>query len=141
MVTITRYDSKHRIIERTFYATDKFIEAIDCATDSHHHEKYQWDEKDRLIYYSNGASYKKISYTSYGKFTEVYDRETGKLVALEPRFVSESNGVITISTNSSQITLMPLERGSKLYKLKTVAPVAASADYIPMMEYYEIVYK
>jgi hypothetical protein len=143
MVFISRYDSKHRIIEYRDYETKKYTDALGCATDSHHHLKYSWDEKNRLIYYDNmlGSTYKRISYPPYGKLTETYDRKTGKQVDLEPKFVSNSDGVITISTSSSQITLVPLERKSKLYKVKAVASAVASIDNIPEIEYYEIIYK
>jgi hypothetical protein len=139
LVFIKRYDPKHRLIEEKDYATKKYTKMLGCSSDDFHHFKYQYDEKERLIYYRDmlSSTYSKISYPSYGKLTEIFHGKTQKLITTEPKFIAEDKGLFTISTKTRQITLVPLEKKSKLYKLKSIA----SSGEIPYMEYYEITYQ
>ena len=54
--------------------------------------------------------------------------------------INNDNGVITITFDNGQTTtLTPLEKGSKLFKLRTNISCAGYA--FPLIEYHEIVYK
>lgn len=138
-VQVQRYDSKRRLLEHKDYETKKFIKEFGCSTDSYHHEKYAWDNENRLVYYRNmlSSDFQKISYPPYGKLSETYDNKTGKLLNVEPKLISDDHGIITIQTSSGQTTMVPCEKNSKLYKLKAVT----SSGEFPITEYFEITYK
>lgn len=108
------------------------------------HYKYRYDNQDRLIYllyyddrYDYPSSYKIFTYTPEGLITEKRKAITDELINREFQLITTYKGVITISTKTNQITLIPLDKNSKLYKLKTVS----SSDEFPYMEYFEISYQ
>jgi len=76
----------------------------------------------------------------YGKLTETYNVRTNELISTEVKLINNDNGVITITFDNGQTTtLTPLEKGSKLFKIRTIITRAGYA--FPLIEYHEIVYK
>ncbi len=139
-VTRDRF-TKNGILIETESAVNKKNEREfnDDTGESTYHYGYGYDDKGRLVYYRNYLSneYEKISYPFYGKLTETYSSKTNLLQKQRLKLLDENNGIITVTFENRRIILTPLEKGSKLYKLRTVVDVGP----VPLLEYYEIVYK
>jgi hypothetical protein len=136
-------DRYGRIIELSSRVNKQYEREINDDTgELTYHYKYCYDTEGRLIYllsydYKDRPSISQtITYPDYGQIIESRDATTNRLLDTEVRLKSVANGVITITNQTSQITLSPFEKGSKLYKLKTVS---SSGEY-PYIEYYEISY-
>jgi hypothetical protein len=142
MVFIKRYNAAGWLMEEEDYITKKYASLINCTTDSFHHFIYDYDEKKRLTYFSSQPSnlYTKITYYPYGKLTETINKTTGLVIQRDLRMVDETATKITITNSESQITLVRLDKESKLYRLKAITSFNNVSD-IPSIEYYEIVYK
>lgn len=135
-----RYNLRGQLIEIQSTVNKRNAREYDDDTgESTYHYKYDYDDKGRLAYYRDveSNSYKKISYPFFGKLTEIYNASTDQLENREIKMVSEQGGIITVTTDRAQIILTPLEKGSKLYKLRTVV----TPGEFPLMEYQEIIYK
>jgi len=135
-----RYNKKGKLIEEQSSVNKKNAYEIDDDTgESTYHYKYDYDDAGRLTYYQDLADheYQKITYPVYGKQTNYYQSGTNRLLHTELKLIKELNGLITISSGGSFIILTPLEKGSKLFKLKTVV----GAGEIPLLFYIEFIYK
>ena len=135
-----RYNSKRQLVEVKSSVNARNAREFDDDTDaSTYHFRYDYDHKGRLIYYRDLESnvYKKISYPFYGKLTEIYNVHTDKLKERELKMINEEDGVITVTFGRKQIILTPLEKGSKLFRLRTIV----EPGDIPLMMYHEINYK
>lgn len=136
-------DKNGRVLELSSRINKRYAREIDDDTgELTYHYEYRYDKDGRLIYflsydYKDQPSISKtISYPDYGQIIETYNAATNKLLDAEVLLKLVSNGVFTLTNQYNQITLTPLEKGSKIYKLKTVS---TSGEY-PYMEYYEISY-
>ena len=136
-----KYNSKGQLVEVQSSVNKKNAHEFgDDTGSSTYHFKYEYDNKGRLVFFRDFESreFEKISYPFYGKLTEIYNASTGKLIERRVKVINEQNGVITVTfSNGSQVVLTPLEKGSKLFKLKS----AISHGEFPLMEYFEIIYK
>lgn len=139
-IVIKRFNDKGKLIEIQSSVNKRNAREIDDDTgEMTYHFKYEYDSEGRLILYQNVRSdnYKKISYPFYGKLTETYDVKTNQLKYQDIKMINEDKGVITVTFDNKQIILTPLEKGSKLFKLRTII----TPGEFPLMEYHEIVYK
>jgi len=139
-IQIKRFNKKGNLIEIQSSVNKRNAREIDDDTgEMTYHFKYEYDTEDRLILYQNlkSGNYKKISYPFYGKLTETYDAKTNQLKYRDIKTINEDKGVITVTFDNRQIILTPLEKGSKLFKLRTIV----APGELPLMEYHEIVYK
>jgi hypothetical protein len=133
-----RYNSKGKLIEikRDFNKRNAQELGLHTGEMAYH---FKYNDKGRLIYFRdfNSSVYKKISYPFYGKLTEVYNSSTNQLQEQEIKLINEQNDVTIITSDNKQIILTPLEKGSKLFKLRTIV----TPGEFPLMEYHEIQYK
>ena len=139
-IVVKRFNDKGKLIEKQSSVHTRMIE--DCTGEMTYHFKYAYDNEDRLIYYQDLFldTYKKITYPFYGKLTETYNVRTNELLSREVKLINNDDGIITITfDNGEATTLTPLEKGSKLFKLRTNITRAGYA--FPLIEYHEIVYK
>jgi len=135
-----RYNSRGQLVEVKSSVNRKNAREFgDDTGESTYHFKYDYDEKRRLIYYQDFESkeYEKISYPFYGKLTEIFKVGTNQLKERQIKMINDREGIITITFDNKQIVLTPLEKGSKLFKLRAIM----SSGEFPLMEYHEIVYK
>jgi hypothetical protein len=134
------YNTNGKLIELQSSVNKRNARELDDDTGSStYHYKYDYDDSGRLTYYRDYESreYEKISYPFYGRLTEVYDPANNQLKEKRIKLVKEKEGVITITFDYQQITLTPLEKGSRLFKLRTIV----QGGEFPLMHYDEIVYK
>lgn len=143
-VTTRIINDKGKLTEIVSRINKRYKAEIDDEPDeSTYHFKYKYDDEGRLIYFisydykDQPSLYKSIIYSPYSQVTETYDGLTNKLLDTEIQLMAVNNGILTISTQYEQITLTPLERDSKLYKLKTIS----NSKEFPYIEYYEISYR
>lgn len=139
-ILTTRYNDKGRLIEVKSSVNKKNAREFDDDNGSStYHFKYDYDDSGRLIYYRDysRSEYQKISYPFYGRLTESFDVSTNQLKERTVKLVKEEDGVITVTFNTKQITLTPLQKGSKLFKLRTIL----EPGEFPLLFYHEIVYK
>ncbi len=135
-----RYNSRGQLVEVQSTVNKRNARELDDDTgESTYHFMYGYDDKGRLIYHRDLESneYKKISYPFYGKLTEIFKASTDQLKERQIKVMNEQNGVVTVTFDNKQIVLTPLEKGSKLFKLRTII----NPGEFPLMEYHEIVYK
>jgi YD repeat-containing protein len=140
IIEVNRYNSKDKLVEVQSSVNKRNAREFDDDTGSStYHYQYDYDDKERLIYYRNYNSqeYKKIYYPFYGKLTEVYDASSNQLIDRQVKLIKQEKGIITITFDRKQITITPLENGSKLFKLITVV----EPSEFPILFYHEIVYK
>jgi hypothetical protein len=133
-------NQRGQLIEISSASNKKYeLEIFDDSGELTYHYKYDYDDKGRLIYYQAFGSgyYERTSYPFYGKLLERYNDKTNILEERQVKLISENKGVITVTTDKSQVVLTPLEKGSKLYKLKTIISIGE----FPLIGYYEIKYK
>ena len=126
-------ESKSEVVPRNEYELD------DDTREYTYHYKYDFDDQGRLIYYYSVGSgeYTKISYPPYGKLTEIFDITTNQVKEREVKLISNQRGYTTITYDTKQITLVPLEAGSKLFKLINFI----DPGVLTLMYFHEIVYK
>lgn len=138
-VKTKRYNQQGQLTEEISNDEKNADELGDDSGEGTYHFAYAYDGQGRLIYYRDFEYevYEKISYPFYGKLTEEYTVHDNRLSGQRIKMIQEVDGVITVTLYGNQITLVPLEKGSKLYKLKATT----SSGDMPLTEYYEIVYK
>lgn len=141
IIVTKRYNSKGKLIEEESEVSKKNEREINDDTGgATYHYKYDYDEQGRLVYYQSFGSnrYEIISYPFYGTLTEVYNVTTNQIENRRVKLIKEENGVITSTfDNRRTVTLTPLEKGSKLFKLRTII----DQGEIPLLYYHEFVYK
>jgi hypothetical protein len=139
-VETKRYNAKGKLVETESSVNKRNARELDDDTrSSTYHFKYNYDDSGRLIYYRDYFSheYEKISYPYYGMLTEIYDASSNRLKYRNTKMIKEVESVISVTFDRKQVTLTPLERGSRLYKLRTILE---QGDF-PLLYYHEIVYK
>jgi len=108
-----------------------------------HHRTYQYDELGRVTRFSSFDRWGwdgilTIKYTDFGRVIERFDYRTGESISKDVELINRSDdGILVFTTTERQVTLVPLEKGSKLFKLKTVA----MSGELPYIDYYEISYR
>lgn len=138
-IKIERYNERNILIETQQSINKKNEREYDDDTGSEtFHYKYDYDEIGRLIYYRDFETreYEKISYPFYGKLTEIYNSLNDNLIERKVKLIKKDKEILTITLDGKQITLTPLEKGSKSYKLVTIV----EANTFPYLYYHEIVY-
>ena len=141
VIKTKRFDLKGRMIEEKSRISKRNAREIDDDVNAYsYHYKYNYDDQNRLVYYHKFGiveEYHIITYTFYGKLTEVYNGNTNKLKERRMKWIKEEDGVMTITFDRKQITLVPIEKGSKLIKIIGIAQSADNA----YLNFHEVSYK
>jgi hypothetical protein len=133
------YNSLGDLLEIWNSVNKRKAREIDDENSSNYHYKYEYDNRGRLIYYRDFSlpEYELISYPFYGKLVEIYNASTHKLQKRQMKVIKVENGIISITLDQKQIILSPLEKNSKLFKLRSII----ESGPFPLLYYHEIVYK
>ncbi len=106
-----------------------------------YHHLQDFDEQGRLIYFSNlkAKTFTKISYPDFGRVEENFDSETRELRNSYAIIITKVGygSALSITTGQSSTVLTYLQKGSKLFKLRTKI---SHTDH-PILEYDEILYQ
>jgi hypothetical protein len=132
-INICRYNAQKLLVE---------LENIDFYDDvslNNYHYRYGYDEQKRPIYFYDikKGEYEKALYPPYGMLIEYFDARTNTLKDRFVYLIDIEDTLIRATSKAGQIVLTKLEKGSNLYKLKSVT----SANEFPSIHYEEIVYK
>lgn len=140
IVSVSRFNAQGQLIAIQSSVNARNARELDDDTgESTYHFTYAYDSAGRLAYKRNMREdeYTTYSYFPWGRISEIRKAATGKLLSSYYSLRQDNKGIITITDNFRQLILSPLEKNSKLFGLKTVV----SSGEIPLVEYYEIVYK
>lgn len=140
IVSAETYDKQRRLIRKQSAVNKRNEREVDDDTGSSTFDYYfGYDDNGRLNYFREAGSfgYATITYPGTGRIIEWFSEATHKLKERITRTCIEKKGVIIINENGKQVMLTLLDKGSKLYKLKTVLEISE----VPHVYYHEIVYK
>ncbi|MCX6316882.1 MAG: hypothetical protein NTW29_06310 [Bacteroidetes bacterium] len=139
-VTVRRYNAGGQLIaiQSSVNARNK-RELCDDTGEFTYHFTYAYDSAGRLTYKRNMREdkYTTYSYFPWGRISESRTAATGELLSSYYSLREDHKGGKTITDNNRLLILSPLEKNSKLFGLKTVV----TSGEVPLVEYYEIVYK
>ena len=135
------YDDKYRLIEFEMHGTEDFFKISFCGTGITFHQKYQYDNKNRIIYYEDllGHHQAFFKYRKNQCRIRKYDTKTNELVGKPVIHFKITDQAIIENDGQFTVKFTRLYKGSKLFSHFTDKQNGSEMvpdEYIFIYDYY-----